>query len=72
MGLLGQTGHPQVQQAVRGAIDACRAAGVPAGCISGDEDMCRALLDQGAGFVAVGTDLMLLASRVRALAAKLG
>ena len=63
----------QVQQAVRDAIAACRAAGVPAGCISGDEGACRRMLeDDGAGFVALGTYLMLLAARVRALTAKLG
>ena len=98
MGLIGQTGHPQVppppittalggivglpgdaqprvsqvQQAVRDAIAACRAAGVPAGCIAGDENVCRGLLDEdGASFVAVGTDLMLLAARVRSLTAAL-
>ena len=72
MGLIGQVGHPKVQQAVREAIAACKAAGLPAGCISGDETVCRALLDEhGASFVAVGTDLMLLASRVRSLAGTL-
>jgi len=72
MGLIGQVGHPKVQQAVREAIAACKAAGLPAGCISGDEKACRALLDEhGASFVAVGTDLMLLASRVRSLAGTL-
>ena len=38
MGFIGQPGHPQVQKAVSDAIAACTAAGMPAGCISGDEE----------------------------------
>ena len=71
MGHLGDVGHPDVQAKLREAMRACEAAGVAAGCIAGDERTCAALLEGGASFVAVGTDLMVLANAVRGVTSRL-
>ena len=72
MGHLGNPGHPQVQQAITQAIGEILAAGKAPGILSGDPAMARAYLQQGAVFVAVGSDLGLLAGAAGALRASFG
>ncbi|UUX97104.1 4-hydroxy-2-oxoheptanedioate aldolase [Aquabacterium sp. J223] len=61
MGLLGQPGHPDVQQAITGGIAAVRQAGKAAGILTADAPLAKHYLSLGALFVAVGVDTMLLA-----------
>jgi 4-hydroxy-2-oxoheptanedioate aldolase len=68
MGHLGQQGHPDVTATVRGILDAVRGAGKPVGVNAFDHALARAYLDQGAGFVAVGADVTLLARGSEGLA----
>ena len=57
--------HPEVGAAVAKAFEMCSAAGVAAGSISGDGGVCRGMVDAGASFVAVGTDLSILGAGLR-------
>ncbi|MDJ1016649.1 MAG: HpcH/HpaI aldolase/citrate lyase family protein [Paracoccaceae bacterium] len=69
MGYPGQPGAPEVQEAVRDAIDRINASGKAAGIIAFDFDAAKGWVDHGARFVAVGGDVALLASGIRAAAA---
>lgn len=60
MGLMGQPGHPQVQEAIVDGIAAARAAGKAAGVLAPDPALARRYLSAGAQFVAVGVDTTLL------------
>lgn len=68
MGHLGNPGHPAVQAAIESGIAAVRAAGKPVGMLIADEALARRYLELGASFVAVGTDVTILARGAEALA----
>ena len=70
MGHVGDSGHPEVQAAIRDAIQRIRKAGKAAGILTADETQARSYLELGATFVAVGLDTHLLATSTRALAAR--
>jgi 4-hydroxy-2-oxoheptanedioate aldolase len=67
-GLIGQPGHADVQAAIENAGKRIRAAGKGAGILSGAEADSRRYIGWGYNFVAVGTDLVLLARATDALA----
>lgn len=69
-GRLGHPGHPDVQAAIQDAATRIRAAGRAAGILSTDETQARVYLEWGYTFVAVGTDVTLLARATTALAAR--
>jgi 4-hydroxy-2-oxoheptanedioate aldolase len=69
-GQLGNPGHADVQNAIQNAATRIRAAGKAAGILSTDEAQARTYLDWGYTFVAVGTDVTLLARATTALAAR--
>lgn len=69
MGLLGQPAHPDVVSAMTQGIATVRAAGKAPGILMTDNAASRYYLDQGALFVAVGVDAMLLVQAAKALAA---
>jgi 4-hydroxy-2-oxoheptanedioate aldolase len=68
MGHLGQPQHPEVVAAIDTAIETLRAAGKAAGIFALDPAMARRYVEQGAAYVAVGADTLLLANAARALA----
>lgn len=70
LGHLGNPGHPEVQSAISGALETILASGKAAGLLAADEGLARRSLDAGASFVAVGTDITLLARGAEALAKK--
>lgn len=70
MELLGQPGHPQVQQAIMDGIATVKAAGKAPGILTADQVLARRYLDAGALFVAVGVDTTLLVRGAQALAAQ--
>lgn len=60
MGLLGNTSHPRVQQAITQGIREVQSAGKAAGVLSADPELALKYLSHGAVFVAVGIDTTLL------------
>lgn len=68
LGHLGDPGHAEVQAAVESAFRRIRAAGKAAGILIADETLARRYLELGASFVAVGTDVTILARGAEALA----
>ena len=69
MGHLGQPDHPDVKAAVLDALSRIRKAGLTAGVLSTDTDYLNDCKAAGANFVAVGVDVILYASAMRAVAA---
>lgn len=70
MGHPGNSGHPQVRSAIADAIRRIRACGKAPGILVTDEVWARECLDQGALFVAVGIDMLLLRQSADALAGR--
>lgn len=70
MGRLGQPQHPEVADAVEGAIRRIVAAGKPAGVLAPDPGLAARYRDAGATFIAVGLDVGLLTRAADALAAQ--
>ena len=64
----GDAGHPDVQAAIRDAFSRILKAGKAAGILTSNEEWAKDYLDQGASFVAVGTDVGLLARHTTGLA----
>jgi 4-hydroxy-2-oxoheptanedioate aldolase len=67
MGHLGNPQHADVQGAILEAGARIRKAGKAAGYLSGRDEEIRKTLDAGFGFVAVGSDVVLLARQSEAL-----
>ena len=70
LGHRGNAGHPDVQAAIEDAIRRIVKAGKAAGILTSNEELARRYLDLGATFVAVGTDVGILAKQTSALAAR--
>jgi 4-hydroxy-2-oxoheptanedioate aldolase len=68
LGHLGDSAHPVVRAAIDDAIARIRRTGKAAGILAPLEADARRWLDQGATFVAVGSDLGVLARQTEALA----
>lgn len=66
LGLLGQVGHPQVQDAIERVIAACRAAGMPLGLYVGDAVGARAGIARGFTMIALSSDAGLLLGAAQA------
>eukprot|EP00756_Hemistasia_phaeocysticola_P031095 Hpha_TRINITY_DN16332_c1_g1::TRINITY_DN16332_c1_g1_i1::g.60862::m.60862/K02510/hpaI, hpcH; 4-hydroxy-2-oxoheptanedioate aldolase len=69
IGHLGNPGHPEVRKLIEEAFAAIKASGKAAGYLSANHDDCRWVLDMGADFVAVGSDIALLTNLCRKHAA---
>ncbi|SMF12247.1 2,4-dihydroxyhept-2-enedioate aldolase [Tistlia consotensis] len=70
LGHLADPNHPEVQAAIRHAVERCKAAGKPAGILTADNAAAERYLDWGYTFVAVGGDTGILANGADALAGK--
>lgn len=68
LGHLGNPGHDDVQQAIETALRRLQELRIPSGVLMADEKLARRYLTLGAGFVAVGTDVTILARGAEALA----
>jgi 4-hydroxy-2-oxoheptanedioate aldolase len=68
MGYLGKPSVPEVQAVVEETIARIVRSGKPAGILTADLDLARRYLDLGASFVAVGSDIALLARGAENLA----
>jgi 4-hydroxy-2-oxoheptanedioate aldolase len=69
MGHLGNSGHPEVVAAVTDCINRIRAAGKPVGIFATTVEAAKAYVAQGCSFIAIGSDITLLAKATTALAA---
>jgi 4-hydroxy-2-oxoheptanedioate aldolase len=67
LGHLGNPQHPDVQKAIKDAVDRLTAVGKPAGMLTGNEEEAKRYIDWGYKFVAVGADVGLLAKHADAL-----
>lgn len=70
MGFIGQPMHPEVVAAIEDAVARILACGKAAGILAPDEAMARHYIEIGCTFVAVGSDIGVLARGAEALAAK--
>jgi 4-hydroxy-2-oxoheptanedioate aldolase len=70
LGHIGDPAHPDVQKALETCVRRLRAAGKPAGILSGNEEEVRRYIGWGYTFVAVGSDVALLGRGADALAKK--
>jgi 4-hydroxy-2-oxoheptanedioate aldolase len=70
MGHIGNPMHPDVQKTIEDAIVRIRAAGKAPGILMANEERVRRYIELGALFVAVGSDVALIAQGATALAAK--
>ncbi len=70
LGHLGNPQHAEVQAAMKDAVDRLTRIGVPAGILTGNEDEARRYIEWGYLFVAVGSDVGLLAKSADTLARK--
>ena len=68
LGHIGNPGHPEVQAAIKGAVERLAAVGKPAGILTPSEADARRYIEWGYRFVAVGSDLGLLTKHADSLA----
>ncbi len=68
MGHIGNSAHAEVQDAMRDAVARLKRLGAPAGILTGNEEEARRYIAWGYTFVAVGSDLGVLAKNADALA----
>lgn len=68
LGYIGNPNHPGVQAAIKDAVDRLSAVGKPAGILTLSEVDAHRYIEWGYHFVAVGSDLGLLARHADALA----
>ncbi|MBS0536959.1 MAG: 4-hydroxy-2-oxo-heptane-1,7-dioate aldolase [Proteobacteria bacterium] len=70
LGHLGNPQHADVQAAMKDAVERLTKVGMPAGILTGNEEEARRYIDWGYLFVAVGSDVGLLAKNADTLAKK--
>ena len=70
LGHIGNPNHETVQTALKLAVDKLLALNVPAGILAFNPDDIKRYIDWGYSFVAVGSDLSVLANGTQALAEK--
>ena len=70
LGHLGNPAHETVQAAIKDAVERLKKLNKPAGILTGNEEEIRRYIDWGFLFVAVGSDIGLLAGNSTALAKK--
>jgi 4-hydroxy-2-oxoheptanedioate aldolase len=70
LGHLGNSAHPEVQEAIHDAVKRLKKVGKPAGILTGNEEEIRRYIEWGYLFVAVGSDVGLLAKSADTLAKK--
>ncbi len=68
LGHIGNPAHPEVQDAIKSAVDRLTKVGKPAGILTPNEAEARRYIEWGYKFVAVGSDLGVMAKGADALA----
>ncbi|MBB3140623.1 HpcH/HpaI aldolase/citrate lyase family protein [Halomonas sp. THAF12] len=62
---IGDIRHPEVQEAIAGAVAACRARDLPCGIVGADPALVGEYIAKGFAFVAIGSDMSLMMSRAQ-------
>lgn len=70
MGLIGQTGHPRVLEAIRRVLESSQGRGIAAGLMAADAADASRRIAEGFQFVGIGHDVGLLSLVCRELCAK--
>ena len=70
MGYAGNPAHPEVQKVIDEGIRRIKACGKPAGILTADEKLARRYLEMGVLFIAVASDIVVLARETERIAAK--
>jgi 2-keto-3-deoxy-L-rhamnonate aldolase RhmA len=65
MGMLGDNGHPAVQEQLKRAAQMCKAAGKPSGIVGGSPEMVGKFIDYGYTWIAIGSDMSLMVGRAQ-------
>jgi 2-keto-3-deoxy-L-rhamnonate aldolase RhmA len=65
LGLIGQVSHATVVEHVKKALDACHAAGKPAGVLAANEEIAERYAAMGFDFIAVASDLAFMMRTAR-------
>jgi 4-hydroxy-2-oxoheptanedioate aldolase len=68
LGHIGNPGHPEVQDAIKSAVDRLKKVGKPGGILTPNEAEARRYIEWGYKFVAVGSDLGIMSKGADALA----
>ncbi len=66
LGLLGQTGHPDVEGAVQRVLAACKRAGIPCGAVAMTPEQANARIEQGFTNISLGMDVVYLRGSAKA------
>jgi 4-hydroxy-2-oxoheptanedioate aldolase len=67
MGHIGNAGHPEVVEAINSALSTIQAAGKASGLLCLQPELTESYIEQGARFVGVGVDTLLLAQGAKKL-----
>lgn len=70
MGYLGQAAHPEVVDTINKALGTIRRSGKAAGILCTDEKLARQYIANGANFIAVGVDSLMLVHAAKNLVGK--
>ena len=70
LGHLGNSAHPEVQEAIHDAVNRLKKLGKPAGILTSNEEEAKRFIEWGYLFVAVGSDVGVLGKNADALAKK--
>lgn len=64
-GYIGDTDHPEIEQVIQEALSVIRKSGKTAGILALKEAEVQTYMGQGANFIGIGVDLLMLAAQVR-------
>lgn len=64
-GYIGDTDHPEIEQIIQEALATIRKSGKAAGILAFNEEEVQTYAEQGANFIGIGVDLVMLAKQVR-------
>lgn len=69
-GYLGDTDHPEIEQIIEESLSTIRKCGKTAGILALKEQEVQAYQEQGANFIGIGVDMLMLAAELRATIGK--
>ncbi len=64
-GHIGDADHPEIEHIIQNALGTIRRSGKTAGILALGEQEIQSYMEQGANFIGIGVDLLMLASQVR-------
>lgn len=64
-GYIGDTDHPEIEQIIQEGLSTIRKSGKTAGILALKEEEVQSYMEQGANFIGIGVDLLMLVAQVR-------